>query len=230
MNKKLINLLLITTIAISCCKKEPKPKEERRYGPTYYGKYADYLMFKPGSIWIYENNKTGELDSCELWAIERDTPTYFYEGRQYKVWYTKERINYDIKSTGRRGIIPYRTSTPCLDCGVIDTTLKFNLKRSSSDFVLYDPYNYVPNQNAYYPTYKIVNEVFNDVYRYDVYNGSSLPYWDHNLCNLTPPYTGSYYWAKDVGLISIKVIGGNEITQNLDSMFWNLKTYNIQKF
>jgi hypothetical protein len=239
MNKKLINLLLITTIAISCCKKEPRPKEERRYGPTYFGKYADYFMFKPGSIWIYENNRTGELDTCDLWAIERDTPTFFYEDRQYKIWYTKEKIDFDIASSIRykyyknspsiSTIIPYRTTIPCLNCGLsnIDSTLKFTIKRFSGDFVFYNPYNYNGAQNGYYPTYTVGNETFYEVYRFDI-GGGGLPPWDYWKLPITAT-SASYYWAKDVGLIQIMYQGVKTSTIN-DTAYWQLKNYQVQKF
>lgn len=222
---------LLFLMQASSCKPDPKPKEEKHYGPDYFGKLADYFMFKPGSYWIYENNRTGELDTCILNAIERDTITYFYEDRKTKTWYTKERINFDIFSNHRRGIIPYRTPGPCLDCGTLDTSFKIAMMRSSTLHIFDVPFNHIKGKNAYYTQLKVGNQIYDDVYRFDIEDDGSLPFWDRDKLgwwgqNGFAPFS-SYYWAKDFGLIQIKF---KTITTNgPDSAYWQLKFHQIEK-
>ena len=53
-------MLLLLPIS-SCAPEEPEPQE---YLGTYpLGDIKDYLYFKPGSMWVYECDSTGELDT-----------------------------------------------------------------------------------------------------------------------------------------------------------------------
>jgi hypothetical protein len=222
--------LIILTLTNGSCRKEPRPKEEQHMGPFYFDKYADYFWFRPGTYWIYENNRTGELDTCTLISMARDTIARFYEHSQFKRWYTFERIDYDIFTNHRYGIVNYNTVTGCLTCPQMDTVRA--MKRDGSRVVFTFPWNAEPEYSAYFPSIQVDGKTYYDVYRFDLLDDSGLPFWDETKL-LWGGSNGSaqfsnYYWAKDVGLIQIKY--KKTLSTGLDSAYWNLKSYNILKF
>jgi hypothetical protein len=224
---KFLVILALTNVS---CRREPRPKEEQHMGPFYFDKYADYFWFRPGTYWIYENNRTGELDTCTLLTMKRDTVTQFYEHSQFKRWYTYERIDYSIFTNHRFGVVNYNTVTGCLDCPQMDSLRA--IKRNSSRNVFYLPWNSEPGYSAYYPSMQVDGKTFNDVYRIDLLSDGGLPFWDDTKLlwggqNGSAKFS-SYYWAKDVGLIQIKY--KKTLSTGLDSAYWNLKTFNILKF
>ncbi len=229
------NLLIIGFIvAIVClifsCKRERGPKEEQHYGPYYFREYANYFYFKPGTYWIYENNRTGELDTCTLVSMRRDTITLFYEHPDWKRWYTMERIDYNINTKHRHGIVNYQTLGGCIDCPHIDTFRV--IKRNGEMNVFVMPWNVYPQYTGYYPTMTIGSNTFNEIYRLDLLGDGGLPSWDDTKLlwggqNGFAPFS-SYYWAKDIGLIQIKY--KKTLDTGLDSAYWNLKEYKILKF
>jgi hypothetical protein len=218
-----LNLLIITS-----CKSDYQ-KEEQHLGPVYFRKVADYFWFKPGSYWIYENNRTGEFDTCILVNIVRDTIIYFSETPNFKRWYTRERIDFDMYSNHRNGIINYVTTNPCMDCRDFDSTFSINRDYVTNTF--YVPWDFYKNLSSYYSILQVGDSIYNDVYKFDYENDASLPYWDDTKLlwgtqNGAARYS-SYYWARNVGLIQIKYMTIKP--SGLDSAFWVLKSKNIIK-
>ena len=214
----------------SSCKPERGPKEARHYGPYYFREYSNYVYFKPGTYWIYENNRTGELDTCTLVSMKRDTVTFFYESSQYKLWYTIERIDYNINTRHRLGNVSYQTLGSCIDCPHVDSIRV--IKRNGERNVFNIPWNADPGYSGYYPSITVGSSTYNDIYRLDLLEDGGIPFWDDTkllwgTLNGTAQFS-SYYWAKDIGLIQIKY--KKTLDTGLDSAYWNLKSYNILKF
>ncbi len=229
-SKQLIAICALACISFMSCKPESKPKEEQHLGPFYFGKYTDYFWFKPGTYWIYENNRTGELDTCILTSIERDTVTMFYEHPMFKRWFTYEKINYVIYTRHRFGYVSYSTASGCIDCPTMDTSRV--IQRDFSRGIFKFPWKQDMPYSDYFPSMQVNGITYYDVYRFDQELDEGLPNWDESklvwgIINGTAPYS-SYYWARGVGLIQIKY--KTNLKNGMDSAFWNLKTSQIVKY
>lgn len=206
------------------CKPDSK-KEEQHLGPYYFRQYADYFWFKPGTYWIYENNRTGELDTCTLVDIIRDTVTFYSETPNFKRWYTREVIDYNIFTKHRLGIVNYRTARPCMDCPLYKVDSTSSIVRNGSVNYFYMPWNYYPLNSAFLPILNVGDTTYTGVYRFDWQNDAGLPFWDDTKLlwggqNGSAQYS-SYYWARHVGLIQIKYKKNTQ--HGWDSAYWTLK-------
>ncbi len=225
----LIALFFLIILYSTSCRPEGGPKAEEHYGPYYFREYANYFYFKPGTYWIYENNRTGEFDTCILSSIYRDTITFFGETADFKRWYTQEVINYNVFTRHRLGL-NYMTTEPCLVCLYLDSTRA--MKKNGSSNVFFIPWNKYANYAEYYPVYNINTSSYYKVFRFDVEMDDGLPFWDDTKL-LWGGQNGasnhsSYFWAKDIGLI--RIMYTKILDTGPDTAYWNLKEYNIQKF
>jgi len=58
----LIAMILLFSFFVTSC--EPEEPEPQKYlGKFYIGEMRNYTFFKPGSMWVYECDSTGELDT-----------------------------------------------------------------------------------------------------------------------------------------------------------------------
>ncbi len=230
--KKIKPYLIIVVLALifnSSCRRERGPKEEQHYGPLYLNEFANYFWFKPGTYWIYENNRTGELDTSTLTYIKRDTITIFYEHSQFKRWYTYENLDFLIDTKHRINSLKYGTTIGCLTCQNLDTTRGIS-REDRQVFVI--PWNHNKGYSAYYPSLQIGSTTYDEVYKFDMLEDVCLPTWDNSKLlwgrtNGTAQFS-SYYWAKDIGLVQIDY--KTTLKTGLDSASWTLKSYNIKKF
>ena len=214
------------------CKLANPPKEEH-LGPFFFKDYANYFWFKPGTYWIYENNRTLELDTCTLYKIERDTITVTgITSNNAKRVHTYESINFDIYSNHRPGgRIHYTTNSPCPHCVTDDTIISIR-REDNPSAVFCIPWERLGDFSKYYPTYTIASQTYYEVYRFDMILDNTLPTWDNTklvwgTINGTSQRS-SYVWAKDVGLIQIMYTGVN--SSGVDTAYWSLKTYNLKHF
>jgi len=76
----LIAMILLFSFFVTSC--EPDEPEPQKYlGKFYIGEMRNYTFFKPGSMWVYECDSTGELDTqvmlkCYTWWISTDYIDY----------------------------------------------------------------------------------------------------------------------------------------------------------
>ncbi len=223
-----IQSIILLALLLFACKRNQHPKTEQHFGPAYFKGYGNYFWFKPGSFWIYENKRTGELDTCTLMDIKRDTSTFFFETVSFKRRFTAETIDWTIKTSHNpKGFITYKSSRPC-NCPGEDTTIGI-MRNSHPDKVFSIPWNSHPSA-TYFPSYKIDTATYYQVYRFDMNNDPTLPLWDKSKIDFLTPVPGSYYWAEGIGLISIKYGNRHAVTNEADSAFWNLKEYKIIKY
>ncbi len=227
--KPYLIIVVLVLIFDSSCGRERGPKEEQHYGPLYLNQFANYFWFKPGTYWIYENNRTGELDTSILSYIKRDTITFFYEHSQFKRWYTYENLDFLIDTKHRINWLKYGTTTGCLTCQNLDTTR--GISREGQP-VFYIPWNYYSNYSKYFSTIQLGTTTYYEVYKFDLLEDVSIPTWDNSklLWGRTngTAQLSSYYWAKDIGLVQIDY--KTTLKTGLDSASWILKSYDIKKF
>ena len=81
--KYLLHCLLILFISAmglaSSCKPEPKPKDPITITYTL-GEVKDYMVFKTGTYWVYQNDVTGEIDS--QWVTGCSVGNYSQKGTE----------------------------------------------------------------------------------------------------------------------------------------------------
>jgi hypothetical protein len=229
--KSNIILILVAFSAsfINSCKPE-RVKSVEDFGIFYFGESADYFDFKVGSYWIYENNRTGEIDTNGLIYYYRDTTQFTYENWEKKKIYSRELIDFTIVTTNRRQFVNYNTSRPCLECTSFNPNILSVLKYDWNS-VFRKPWDIYPGVSRYYPSLTILNNTYNDVLAFDIENDSSLPFWDDSKLhwggqNGAAKYS-TYYWAKGVGLVQIKY--KKTIDTGPDSAYWSLKEYHLEK-
>ncbi len=214
------------------CKPESDPRKREDLGTIGLGRFSDYFYFRPNSYWIYENNRTKELDTCTLVSIYRDTVNLEYETVNFVRRLKQEIINFTIYSRHRNGMVNYWTTNPCLGCNEYDSLYTISKYINGID-VFYFPWNRYPNQSHYFPTLVIDGQTYTDVYKFDCEMDSSIPFWDDSILlwggqNGSANYS-SYYWARHVGLVKLdfkKFISD----KTLDSASWVLKDSDIRAF
>jgi len=202
------------------------------FGTIGFGNFKDYFYFKPGSFWIYENNRTGELDTCTIVSMSRDTVTLEYETADFKRLVKQEKINFVIYTNHRNGVVNYWTTNPCLGCIDYDSTYTIS-KYMRGGNVFYIPWNKYPSYSNYYPSMVIGGQTYNDIYRFDLEMDDGLPFWDDTKLlwggqNGSANFS-SYYWARNYGLVRLdyKKYTSKNI---LDSASWILKYKDIKAF
>jgi hypothetical protein len=200
----------------------------------------NYTFFKPGSMWVYECDSTGELDTqvmlkCYTWWISTDYIDYevmsfqrksLNEGSLYSDFAATYNIPYsaNFKKEGdwlnveKSHNSKNRNGTDQVFFTPSDTTQEF-----SADGVSHTKYvKLIAN-------YKLNNFTFDTVRVFRVWATTSHPITNHPFYkNLKPHTVIDYYFAKNVGIVQLKIIGYNNQGENIPKNHnWNLKYYKI---
>ena len=86
----ILGLMLLGIAGASSCK--PEPPVQKYLGTYPLGDIKDYLFFKPGSMWVYECDSTGELDTQVM--VSLDTPWTIKPFIKYQLLtYSKKSLN-----------------------------------------------------------------------------------------------------------------------------------------
>jgi hypothetical protein len=250
--RKLIRNLLVTFILLALCTasncKKPNPKT-----PIYLiyrlEDAKEYLYFKPGSYWIYENDSTKEIDSvfvtsCDTFTVTKHGTT---EDTRH-ITLHQELIDMHLKSNR----VDYWGRTH-----------EYNLyTRSSSPDDLPNPVRaYIFTKQDYYttgPGGNGIDDVFLHPYDKTWITGinSTINYENLSLnFNVGVNYFDSvrvflvqedgifpqskigvfqggkcwYYYAKNIGLVKLTNKGAKLVNNILITQSWNLIRYKIQK-
>lgn len=104
---KVLNLFLVIIVSQfmfhSCVDDDvpPKSNEGIIFGPYYLNEAKDYIHFKRGTWWVYENSNTGQRDSVVVFDESIDTVTYkggnnkiIREQTSYKAFSHRDKYNY----------------------------------------------------------------------------------------------------------------------------------------
>ena len=225
MKTKFTSLFIVVLgILLSTCKdKEPV---WRNYGPYYMGQMRDYVYFKKGTWWVYENTVTKERDSMVLQWVTLDTFTYTdnYNGESdNKI--IKERLNYLVHSITTGYKYEHYMETPSVWSGMPDrnygTFYLIRDKYKPGDYAGWDvsfiyPYEIGHNWDATIissDTFLTINgKRYNDVVHLEI--------WEYK--ELTPKI--QYYWAKNYGLVYFEV-RNNQVAEKKE--YWQLVNANI---
>jgi hypothetical protein len=216
--KLLFILLAISTLTLQNCK--PDDEVDKTYGPYTLGEARDYLDFKPGSWWVYQNNKSGLYDTLVLKSISIRSQSF--TGKNTVI---KDMVNMLIYSTTTKYEYKYYS------CGANPDAKKEYLTNANTICLIHGkskPGDYqgetesffYPFDSSYvgwYSHYKGVDSTYNlKGVDYSMVRKFYIAHdytWDNWWVN--------YYWAKDVGLIRRENI-------KLDES-WDLINYRVEK-
>jgi hypothetical protein len=230
-------VLLFSFFVTGCEPDEPEPK--KYLGKFYIGEIRNYTFFKPGSMWVYECDSTGELDTqvmlkCYTWWISTDYIDYEVMSFQRKSrnegsLYSDFAATYDI---------PYSSNFKKEgDWSNVEKSHN-NKNRNGKDQVFFTPYDTTKVFTAdgvshtkyvkLIANYKLNNFTFDTVRVFRAQLSSSHPMTNHPFFNDLYPHTNiEYYFAKNVGIVQLKITASNRgLTKRKDHR-WNLKYYKI---
>ena len=198
----LIGMFLVSLSLLNCNPDKPDP------GPTDLGFFAlgeakDYVYFKPGTWWVYENTRTGLRDSIVVTYSLLDT----LEATSKK-WHIKEELFY-VKShslsTGhyydfyeRQGAVEI-TAQPK---GYIIPTLERNQPYEGEIDPFYYPFDIFKGKNGDYEAFCLtVKDTI--LIKGKVYDNVAVFFIKRDVIEPSPKNgkPAKYYWAKNYGLI-----------------------------
>ncbi len=217
-----ILLLAISVITLHCCK--PDDEVGKTYGPYTLGEARDYIDFKPGSWWVYQNNKSGLYDTLVLKSISIRSKTF--TGKNTVI---KDMVNMLIYSTTTKYEYEYYTGIANPDAN-IESLKRQNLisfvfgKSKQGDYQgesvsFFYPFDSTRTPGtgssaSYYKghdsLYSLKGKTYSSIRKYYIENDNTWDRWPVN-----------YFWAKDVGLIRKENINKGES--------WDLVSYHVEK-
>ncbi|MGA1772462.1 MAG: hypothetical protein ACO39T_09355 [Flavobacteriaceae bacterium] len=229
---------LISFFNTSCKPDEPEPK--KYLGKFYIGDMRNYTYFKPGSMWVYECDSTGELDTqvmlkCYTWWISTDyidcevlsfQRKSLNEGSLYTDYASTYTINYNENFKKQGDWLNVEKSHS-------------DINRCGKDNVFFTPFDttkeYFTADGSSETTYKklltnytVNNFTFDTVRVFMARRSNSNPMTNHPFFNdLYPATIVEYYFAKNVGIIQLNVTAYSRSLIKDKSHHWNLKYYKI---
>ncbi|MES2618432.1 MAG: hypothetical protein V4613_11165 [Bacteroidota bacterium] len=234
---KQLFFFIVLLMAISCKEKDPQPED---LGFISLGEAKDYLLFKPGTWWVYKNSVTNELDTTLLESCGVDTA---YAKSKKRV-FTYERVGYYKRSLRDNAI--YRTFSGSMNPDVVNFNPGWVLEcirengyrekyfsGSGVSCHFYYPFDRGGAGNGVYETtfnnkqdsIVVSGKTYYDIVSFSIYHDGTFPYpniYVGPLCN------NIYYWAKGYGIIKIEMQGW-DINNNIITMNWELIDYKIIK-
>lgn len=222
----------------SSCERNKKYKKVYR-GPFYLGQIKDYLYFKRGSTWIFQNSLSGEKDTlvqtfCDTQFFERaelvNSVVYLnsYTLLDFAQMSTRNECFINFKSRHINPIV-YAFTTIC------DKTYYKPTGGGSIQNFFY-PFDSTKSENIGNTTFyrghldslNVLGKYYPDVHIFEVK-------WDITIVlpktsiPLNESGKGFYYWSKGYGLVKIK-----HITHRLDDFSefthsWDLLNSNLIK-
>lgn len=231
-------ILLFSFFATSC--EQPEEPEPQKYlGKFYIGEMKNYTFFKPGSMWVYECDSTGELDTqvmlkCYTWWISTDYIDYEVMSFQRKSR-NEGSLYSDFAATYN---IPYSANFKKEGDWLNVEKSPNKLKRSGKDQVFFTPYDNTKEFNAdgvshtkyvkLITNYQMKDFTFDTVRVFMARASSAHPITNHPFYKNLYPYSNiEYYFAKNVGIIQLKITAWNSSTNADKNHNWNLKYYKI---
>jgi hypothetical protein len=246
---QIIGILILLTLIVafnSCCKKQKcKCKEEwgeevedctpKHYGPYYLGEVKDYLYFKPGSWWVYENSLSGETDS--IYTILCDTAFNEVTGRDER-WLTLSYTSIGFRLRSDKYNINYYYEEQPREPDVTDFSYSHSLYRLADSQIRSDlPYNcftypFVVNSSHVFqeiiPSLVVKGKTYTGVAVFQTSPDESI-----SLPTLSFIYEtagiAKYYWVKGYGLVQIEQILYRPDTQKTFWHKWELVKCNLVK-
>jgi hypothetical protein len=211
-----IALTFVALLGLGACKPE-KPKDPITI--TYkLGEVADYMVFKQGTYWVYENDVTGEIDS--QWVTSCQVGQYTQKGTEaYSSHITLiqdffemniatnfidgygNNPRWKVSSWGNR-VNAYPEPKRAYQ---VDKTKKA-INTGGTSTVYYHSYNLCPNKDCWYfydtllTKYELNGAVYDTVRVFRV--GADWAFQESRIPSLSGGLS-DYYYAKNVGLIKL---------------------------
>ena len=216
------------------CGPDEKPKH---YGPYRLGEAADYVYFKPGSWWIYENTVNGRIDTFRVVKSQREirNNTDFYgntvdyesidllmeAGYYFDYWV--------YRPFGQSGVVP-RENHEWLQLDAFALTPpEGNLRHS--EFHIFsgtEPIFYYPFEPAWLMSNRLIFSHMKDTFQQDgvVYDSTAVfKRASEGRFGADSVDVSHFYWSKYVGLTKMDVIRSDGRTR----WEWKLKKYHVEQ-
>lgn len=228
------NCVLFGLILLSSCCKDMDPdkrgcqkdKPTKETGPFPLGLNKDYLYFKAGSWWVYENNLTSERDSIVV--ISCDTNSVLikeeYPSAFYKAQFTALSMRQKSYTNGYNIFYDCNKIAPDNYHFIFTKAVTFP---STTEYSIPYVYPYLPE--SYFieliPSVLIKGELYTEVLVFSFKN-------DHTILetNITRSFRGEvkYYWARGNGLIKYEAHSNNFNDTGITEV-WELVNKNLIK-
>jgi hypothetical protein len=223
-------------LLIGACKPD-KPDQQKYLGTYPLGDIKDYLYFKPGSMWVYECDSTGELDTQVM--VSCDTPWTIKPFIKYQLLtYLKKSLNegsiYNSPFPG--GDIYYNEKYKYYYQSVVYVSNPKN-GGSGSDAVFFKPFDSTINGYWSSPTYykglltnyTVLGKTYDTVRVFQVQATSGWPKPQSPRIESMDYIAGMrYYYAKNVGIVKITTYAWDYINKLPFTHSWNLKRYDLK--
>ena len=198
----IFSLSVITTL--HSCKPEPPDPGPKDLGLLGLGEAKDYLYFKSGTLWVFQNTRTGEYDSIEVYSSVLDT----LEQVNKKWRFTNEVFS--VKSKSITTGYYYNLSQVELPVETINEPKAV----FSPFFERYNPY--IGQMEPFYYPFSILEKKPNSTYERfcinvrdtimlnnNIYKNVAIFYLKNDFLEPLPRngWPAKYYWAKNQGLI-----------------------------
>ncbi|HYG14440.1 MAG TPA: hypothetical protein VEC12_01725 [Bacteroidia bacterium] len=222
-----IILLILFTGVINSCKPDDNGKLKQTSFPVPQ-EVKDYMYFKPGTYWIYQDSATGDLDTVNVTdtvvASKTDDGNYYehYETRTYSSFY-KYYYYYKVNTSFSDRCITQNESRPCYNIVAVKTRPGNYVGEST---LLYLPfqknywgYAYLTSEKSIVkmadriPDLSIGNNSFNDVL---IVNTTHSLFYSFAETN--------FFIAKNIGIVRKEIFETNGNKQ-----IWNIISYNIHQ-
>jgi len=231
--KNIPTSIFLLTVLLAC-----GPDEKlKHYGPYRLGEAADYVYFKPGSWWIYENTVNGRIDTFRVVKSQREirNNTDFYgntvdyedldllmeAGYYFDYWV--------YRPFGQSGVVP-RENHEWLQLDAFALTPpEGNLRHS--EFHIFsgtEPIFYYPFEPAWLMSNRLIFSHMKDTFQQDgvVYDSTAVfKRASEGRFGADSVDVSHFYWSKYVGLSKMDVIRSDGRTR----WEWKLKKYHVEQ-
>lgn len=218
-NNYLLLLLSFTIVTLSCCKPDDD-SEPQVYHFLLPQEVKDYYAFKDGTYWVYENDKTKELDSITVFFHQSKIDTIIDTERNHKLIFEIFRlITYSHRDDYKTEYYPLPPvpENPSANAVIIERE-----KYKTGDYIgvtslLFHPF--IKGSKKYTSKGEIV---LNDILpEFTIKNNSFLNVlYYHNTFDITNNKSDmDYFIAKNVGIVMMR--------NNTTNETWNLIRHNI---
>lgn len=213
---------ILILISLSDCRKKYEDPPTENLGFISMGEAKDYLLFKPGTWWVYKNTYTNELDTMNLTTSVLDTIQI--ENRNppstpRKRIYSFEYITFDIQSL--RDSANYHTYLSGMDPDAEDFFILFefvcqrnggfyNIKHTGYSYATQFSYPFYTSEHkgasgAMFIERKdsmvVMGKTYYDIVSFSVNGGGSMPYPNIFIFD---GGNSIYYWARYIGVIKME--------------------------
>ncbi len=218
LNKHRISIFTILLIVLlSTCRKKADPPAEN-LGFFSLGEAKDYLLFKPGTWWVYKNSYTNELDtmiltSCAMDTVHAESKIRFfdYEAMGFGILSKRDNAYYSSPGSSMNADASTFSATWSWECQRIGGYhLMHTTTPSTTGSGFFYPFDKSKRGNGVYETtfddrkdsLIVGGKTYYDIVSFSVYFDGAYPYPNIYIYDFS---NSMYYWAKGFGLIKIEL-------------------------